>query len=104
MSVQKMRAQLLNDYADGIFKEVSVDRPVAGKGQVLVRIVVSGVNPIDTKIRAGVAPYAMPELPAILGTDLAGVVEEVGRCYNFQSRRRSLWSGRWRTGPSRLAG
>ena len=78
MSVQKMRAQLLNDYADGIFKEVSVDRPVAGKGQVLVRIVVSGVNPIDTKIRAGVAPYAMPELPAILGTDLAGVVEEVG--------------------------
>lgn len=78
MSVPKMRAQLLNDYADDTFKEVSVDRPVAGKGQVLVHIVASGVNPIDTKIRAGVAPYAMPELPAILGTDLAGVVEEVG--------------------------
>lgn len=78
MSVPKMRAQQLYDYADGTFKEVSVDRPVAGIGQVLVRIVASGVNPIDTKIRAGIAPYAMPELPAILGTDLAGVVEAVG--------------------------
>jgi len=48
------------------------------KGQVLVKIKASGVNPIDYKIRLGQAPYAMPELPAIIGTDLAGVVEAVG--------------------------
>lgn len=73
-----MRAQVLNDYADGTFTETGVPRPVAGPGQVLVRVVASGVNPIDYKIRTGAAPYAMPELPAILGTDLAGVVEALG--------------------------
>jgi len=73
-----MRAQLLHDYSTGAFSESEVERPHAAKGQVLVRIMASGVNPIDTKIRAGVAPYAMPDLPAILGTDLAGVVEAVG--------------------------
>lgn len=73
-----MRALVLKDYADGMLIETQVARPVAGPGQVLVRIVASGVNPIDHKIRTGQAPYAMPELPAILGTDLAGVVEMVG--------------------------
>ncbi len=73
-----MRALVLKDYADGMLIETQVPRPVAGPGQVLVRIIASGVNPIDHKIRTGAAPYAMPELPAILGTDLAGVVEMVG--------------------------
>lgn len=73
-----MRALVLNDFATGTFTETQVPRPVAGPGQVLVRIIASGVNPIDYKIRIGAAPYAMPELPAIIGTDLAGVVESVG--------------------------
>lgn len=51
-------------------------RPVAG--QVLVRIHASGVNPLDTKIRAGAAAHAQHPLPAVLGMDLAGVIEEVG--------------------------
>jgi NADPH:quinone reductase-like Zn-dependent oxidoreductase len=45
---------------------------------VLVRIVASGVNPLDTKIRAGKAAHAQIQLPAILGLDAAGVVEAVG--------------------------
>ncbi|MBA0187171.1 zinc-dependent alcohol dehydrogenase family protein [Pectobacterium odoriferum] len=73
-----MRAQVLEDYAIGKLTEQQVIRPNAGKGQVLVRIIASGVNPIDGMIRTGTAPYAMPELPAILGTDLAGIVESVG--------------------------
>ncbi|WP_414648208.1 zinc-dependent alcohol dehydrogenase family protein [Dyella sp.] len=74
-----MRALVLNSYKDGKFVETQVPRPEAGPGQVLVRIAASGVNPIDSKIRTGEFPHAMPELPAILGTDLAGVVEAVGR-------------------------
>ena len=35
----------------------------------------SGVNPLDTKIHAGAAAHARHPLPAILGIDLAGVVE-----------------------------
>lgn len=56
----------------------AVARPVAGPGHVLVRVKASGVNPVDTKIIAGKAAHARPVLPAILGIDLAGVVEQVG--------------------------
>jgi len=45
---------------------------------VLVRIKASGVNPLDTKIHAGEAGHARQPLPAILGIDLAGIVEAVG--------------------------
>jgi len=45
---------------------------------VLVRIQASGVNPLDTKIRAGNAAHARHPLPAILGIDMAGIVEAVG--------------------------
>lgn len=73
-----MRALVLSDYADGKLTDTEVARPTAGRGEVLVRIIASGVNPIDYKIRTGAAKYAMPELPAIIGTDLAGIVEQVG--------------------------
>ena len=43
-----------------------------------VRVHASGVNPLDTKIRAGKAAHAEQPLPAVLGLDMAGVVEEVG--------------------------
>ena len=56
----------------------SIARPNVGPGHVLVRIHASGVNPLDTKIYAGAAPHARQPLPAILGLDLAGVVEAVG--------------------------
>jgi NADPH:quinone reductase len=62
----------------GPIRICSIDRPEAGAGQVLVRIHASGVNPLDTKIYAGAAPHPRQPLPAILGLDLAGVVEAVG--------------------------
>jgi NADPH:quinone reductase len=60
------------------FKVMSVERPKPASGEVLVNIAASGVNPLDTKIRAGVAAHARHPLPAILGIDLAGTVEAVG--------------------------
>jgi NADPH:quinone reductase-like Zn-dependent oxidoreductase len=45
---------------------------------VLVRIHASGVNPLDAKIAAGKAAHARMPLPAVLGIDMAGVVEAVG--------------------------
>ncbi|MEF9948248.1 MAG: alcohol dehydrogenase catalytic domain-containing protein, partial [Comamonas sp.] len=73
-----MRALILDDYETAQFRSTQIDKPSAGPGEVLVRIKASGVNPIDYKIRTGQAPYAMPALPAVLGTDMAGVVEAVG--------------------------
>ncbi|CDG83632.1 alcohol dehydrogenase superfamily, zinc-containing [Janthinobacterium agaricidamnosum NBRC 102515 = DSM 9628] len=55
-----------------------VARPVAGPGQVLVRIHASGINPLDLKIAAGQAAHAKVTLPSIPGIDVAGVVEAVG--------------------------
>jgi NADPH2:quinone reductase len=60
------------------FRLTSIARPMAEAGQVLVRIKASGVNPLDTKIQAGQAAHARHPLPAILGIDLAGIVEAVG--------------------------
>jgi NADPH:quinone reductase len=73
----KMQAAIL-DSAKQPFRLASVDRPTAKSGEVLVRISASGVNPLDTKIRAGQAAHARHPLPAILGIDLAGTVEGVG--------------------------
>ncbi len=72
-----MRAVVLSAYETAPLLQ-DVARPVAGPGQVLVRIEASGVNPVDTKIIAGKAAHAQPVLPAILGIDLAGVVENFG--------------------------
>ena len=55
-----------------------IPKPVAAAGQVLVRIHASGVNPLDAKIAAGKAAHARMPLPAVLGIDMAGVVEAVG--------------------------
>ena len=63
---------------NGDFIEAIAPDPVAKAGEVLIRIHASGVNPLDTKIRAGQAAHARQPLPAVLGLDMAGVVEEVG--------------------------
>ena len=58
-----------------------VDSPVpsAGPGQVRVAVRAAGVNPIDSRIMQGFMREVMPlALPAGLGTDVAGVVEQVG--------------------------
>lgn len=78
MNQPTFRALILDDYDHQTFRDAQIERPQPGLNQVLVRIVASGVNPIDYKIRTGNAPYAMPQLPAILGTDMAGVIEAVG--------------------------
>jgi len=72
-----MRAVVLSAYETPPLLQ-NVARPIAGPGQILVRIKASGVNPVDTKIIAGKAAHARPVLPAILGIDLAGVVEDIG--------------------------
>lgn len=58
---------------------VQVSTPHAGAGEVLVQVFASGVNPLDTKIHAGIAAHARHALPAILGIDMAGVVVAAGK-------------------------
>jgi len=54
-------------------------RPTAGDGEVLVRVHATSVNPFDCAVRAGyMSAYLNYTLPVILGTDVSGIVEEVG--------------------------
>jgi NADPH:quinone reductase-like Zn-dependent oxidoreductase len=72
-----MQAAVL-DAPNTAFQVKSEARPEPGPGQVLVRIKANGVTPLDTKIYAGQAAHARHPLPAILGMNLAGVVEATG--------------------------
>ncbi len=75
-----MKAVVLHEYGgpDKLLYE-DVPDPVASKGEVLVRVAATSVNPIDYKIRSGALKQYMPlELPAILGRDISGIVREVG--------------------------
>jgi len=73
-----MQALVLHRY-NGPLELTELSRPTAQPGQVLVRIKASGLNPLDTKIRAGSAAHAKHPLPLVLGIDMAGVVEAIGQ-------------------------
>ena len=75
-----MKAVVLHEYGapDRLRYEDAPD-PVAGEGQVLVRVAATSVNPIDYKLRSGaLKDYRPLALPAILGRDISGLVREVG--------------------------
>lgn len=72
-----MRAMVLQQ-AGGAFISTNLPMPLPKAGQVLVRIHAGSINPLDIKIRAGLAAHARQPLPAVLGIDLAGVVAAVG--------------------------
>lgn len=75
--IDSMRALVLQE-AGGQFQDTRIPLPTPGRGEVLVRIHASGVNPLDSKIRAGAAAHSRQPLPAVLGMDMAGVVEAIG--------------------------
>ncbi len=53
--------------------------PICGENEILIRVRAAGVNPVDTKIRAGKFLRFTPRLPAILGRDVSGEVVAAGR-------------------------
>ena len=75
-----MRGYVLNRYGGATAMELrEVPRPVAGVGELLIRVHAAGLNPVDYKMRDGkMRVIARPELPRVAGSELAGVVEAVG--------------------------
>jgi NADPH:quinone reductase len=57
-----------------------VEDPQVAPGQVRIAVAAAGVHLIDTTIRAGVkrGPLPLPDLPAIPGREVAGVVDALG--------------------------
>jgi NADPH:quinone reductase-like Zn-dependent oxidoreductase len=62
-----------------VLRVEEVKRPVPGDGQVLVRVKAAGINPSEAAIRTGAVADIFPStFPSGQGSDLAGVIEEVG--------------------------
>jgi NADPH:quinone reductase-like Zn-dependent oxidoreductase len=75
-----MRAAILRRYGPPEVVEVgTIPDPVAGPGELRVRVRASSLNPLDAKLRSGALRVVMPlRFPAVLGFDLAGEVESIG--------------------------
>lgn len=75
-----MKAFILDRYGKGKpLRFGDLPRPILKDTDVLVEIHAASVNPIDNKIRSGEFKLILPfKLPVALGSDLAGVVVEVG--------------------------
>ncbi len=73
--------------------------PSPAKGEVLVGVRASGVNPSDVKMRSGARPGAVMAWPAIIPhSDGAGVIEAVGPGIDPSrvGERVWIWNGQWR--------
>lgn len=61
-----------------VLQLVEIPDPIAGPGEVVVRIEAAGVNPLDAKLRRGARPGAPITQPRRVGFDGAGIVESLG--------------------------
>jgi len=60
-------------------RPMGLPRPEPARGELLIRVVSAGVNPVDCLIRSGALNEHIPhKFPLVPGWDLAGVVEEFG--------------------------
>jgi NADPH2:quinone reductase len=88
---ETMRAAVLERFgAPDVLVVREVPRPRPGAGEVLVRVVASGTNPVDAKLRQA-GEWAQIELPAVIGYDASGTVEAVGPGVTDFARGDEVW-------------
>jgi NADPH:quinone reductase-like Zn-dependent oxidoreductase len=63
-----------------VLEAIAADPPRAAEGQVRIRVLAAGVQPVDTYVRSGRFAARLPPVPfpQTLGNEFAGVVDEVG--------------------------
>lgn len=73
-------------------------KPVAARGEVLVRVHATGINPSDVKLRSGARPGSVMAYPRIVPhSDGAGVIEAVGAGVDSArvGQRVWMWNACW---------
>jgi NADPH2:quinone reductase len=80
MAAAQARAVRFDRYGGrDVLYVADIDRPVPGAGEVLVEVRAAGINPGEAAIRTGALHEQFPvTFPSGEGSDLAGVVIEVG--------------------------
>ncbi|MBT3534708.1 MAG: NADPH:quinone reductase [Rhodospirillaceae bacterium] len=73
-----MKAIRIHEFGDAdVLQYEDVPDPVAGPGEVVIKVEAIGVNPVETYIRAGIHAIR-PDLPFTPGSDAAGTVLSIG--------------------------
>jgi NADPH:quinone reductase len=89
--------------ADAVLQAGEMADPVAGPGEVLVRLHASGVNPSEVKLRAGARVGAVMAYPRIVPhSDGAGVIAAVGPGVDRARIGQRVWV--WNAGWQRACG
>lgn len=92
--IMKTALYTRNGSADAVLQLRDKPKPTPQSGEVLVKLVTSGVNPSDVKSRAGrplAGDYIIPH------SDGAGVIEAVGEGIDASrtGERVWIWNGQW---------
>lgn len=76
-----MKAAVINEFGEPeVLQITDVDKPEINDDEVLIKVMAAGINPVDTKVRAGTSGMSKQlKLPAILGWDVSGVISNVGK-------------------------
>jgi NADPH2:quinone reductase len=77
-----MRAVVVTEYG-GRAEAIDLPTPDVQVGQVLIKVLAAGMNPVDRALADGAWKAVMPAtFPMVLGIDVAGTVEDVGQGAN----------------------
>ncbi len=77
-----MRAVILKEFGGPEnLEHTEMEKPAVGPGQLLVKVIASGTNPVEAKVRKNGKALNL-QTPLVLGYDAAGIVEEVGSGVN----------------------
>jgi NADPH:quinone reductase-like Zn-dependent oxidoreductase len=62
-----------------VVQVAAIPEPVPSAGEVLIKVAVASINPVDWKTAEGkYPPMGADKLPFVLGRDLAGTIEAIG--------------------------
>ncbi|MEU5884002.1 NADP-dependent oxidoreductase [Spirillospora sp. NPDC047279] len=75
-----MKAVRFHGFGDSdVLVYEDLERPVAGAGEVVVKVAGTSFNPVDAAVRAGILREVLPvPLPRIPGMDMTGTIAEIG--------------------------
>ncbi|MGD9566703.1 MAG: zinc-binding dehydrogenase, partial [Sedimentibacter sp.] len=74
-----MKAMVINKFGGPeVFELTDIPTPEVKSGYALVKVVASSLNPFEIKLRSGLLPEFVPPFPAILNSDVSGIVVKIG--------------------------